>query len=250
MENSKAYSIKDFQILGKVGQGSFGSVYKAKNKQTKETVAIKEIKVSASDRKNIESIAQEMRILCSIDHKNIVSYKCSFWNTRKTSIYIVMEFLGGGDLQHRVNKCKRRRTYIPESKIWSYFIQMLSGLKVLHDLKIIHRDIKSANTFMSQDLEVCKLGDMNVSKITRNNMARTQVGTPLYISPEIWQGRSYDYKTDIWSLGCLLYEMCALNYPFLGMNMNDLKRSVLRGRYAPIPHFYDKDITTIIKLML
>ena len=127
---------------------------------------------------------------------------------------------------------------------------MLTGLKVLHDLKIIHRDIKSANTFLSQDFEQIKLGDMNVSKVTKRDFAETQVGTPLYISPEIWQGKKYDYKTDIWSLGCLLYEMCTLNYPFLGMDMNSLKRSILKGRYAPIPNFYNNDLTLMIKKCL
>lgn len=78
----------------------------------------------------------------------------------------------------------------------------------------------------------------------------TQVGTPLYISPEIWNNKAYDYKTDIWSIGCLLYEMCTLNYPFLGRNMDELRRNVLRGRFGPIPTFYGEDLTTIIKTCL
>lgn len=113
-----------------------------------------------------------------------------------------------------MNKCKRMNSYFPESQIWKYFIQLLRGLKCLHDAKVIHRDIKSGNTFLSEDLKTIKLGDLNVAKICKTQLAMTQVGTPLYISPEIWNNKAYDFKTDMWSLGCLLYEMCTLNYPF------------------------------------
>jgi NIMA (never in mitosis gene a)-related kinase len=246
MEKEREYKEKDFKIERKVGEGSFGAVYKAVFLETGEIVAVKKLKVDTADRKNFESIIQEMRILCSIEHKNIVSYKCSFWDERKTHLFIVMEFLGGGDLSEKITKCKRSRSTIPENKIWSYLIQCLKGLKVLHDLKIIHRDIKSANCFLSEDLEIIKLGDMNVSKVARNDLANTQVGTPLYLSPEIWRGEYYDYKTDIWSLGCLLYEMCTLNYPFMGHDMKALKRNVLLGKFPPIPAFYNKDFMTII----
>lgn len=93
------FEMKDFQILKKVGKGSFGNVYQAKYTKTGEILAIKEVKVDSGDRKNMESIASEIRILCSIEHKNIVSYKGSFWHPKHNQIYIVMEFLGGGDLQ-------------------------------------------------------------------------------------------------------------------------------------------------------
>ena len=140
-----------------------------------------------------------------------------------------MEFLGGGDLSNKVSSLKRKRELMAENQVWAYFIQMLKGLKALHDMKIIHRDIKSANVFLTQDERVLKLGDMNVSKVVESDFTKTRVGTPLYFSPEIWNGRSYDYKTDVWSLGCLLYEMCALTYPFNGNSMNDLKFSANRG---------------------
>jgi NIMA (never in mitosis gene a)-related kinase len=85
----------------------------------------------------------------------------------------------------------------------------VKGLKRLHDLKIYHRDLKSANVFMNQDGRV-QLGDMNVSKVAKDVMLYTQTGTPYYASPEVWKDQPYDQKSDIWSLGCVLYEMTTL----------------------------------------
>ena len=93
------------------------------------------------------------------------------------------------------------------------FIQIIRGLQALHDLKIVHRDIKCANLFSTKD-GVIKLGDLNVSKVAKRGMLQTQTGTPYYASPEVWKDKPYDSKSDIWSVGCVLYEMCALNPPF------------------------------------
>lgn len=93
----------------------------------------------------------------------------------------------------------------------------LSGLKVLHHMKIVHRDIKTANIFISDGLY--KLGDLNVSKILDMGLAYTQTGTPYYASPEVWRDQPYDSKSDIWSLGCVIYEMCTLHPPFRAKDM-------------------------------
>ncbi len=82
----------------------------------------------------------------------------------------------------------------------------MRGLKALHDLKICHRDIKCANLFLTK-AGVIKLGDLNVSKVAKKGMLRTQTGTPYYACPEVWQDKPYDHRGDIWSLGCVIYEM-------------------------------------------
>lgn len=93
--------------------------------------------------------------------------------------------------------------------------QMASGLKALHDKNILHRDLKCANIFMNRD-GTAKMGDLNVSKVANKNggLLLTQTGTPYYASPEVWKDQPYDYRSDIWSLGCVIYEMIALQPPF------------------------------------
>lgn len=110
---------------------------------------------------------------------------------------------------------------MPEKEVWRYFIQMVSGLEALHNLKIVHRDIKCANLFLTKS-GVLKLGDLNVSKVAKQGLLHTQTGTPYYASPEVWQDKPYDSKSDIWSLGCVLYELCTNQPPFKANDMKGL----------------------------
>ena len=133
-----------------------------------------------------------------------------------------MEFANGGDLTKIIEKHKKAGTYLDENEIWSYFIQMLNGIQSLHNSKIVHRDLKCANVFVTKDGKI-KLGDLNVSKVNKHGgLMVTQTGTPYYACPEIWQDKPYDSRSDIWSLGCVLFEMCALNPPFLAKSMKGL----------------------------
>ena len=128
-----------------------------------------------------------------------------------------MEYADGGDLLQKITKWKQTRNQIPEEEVWSIFIQLIKGLQALHELKIVHRDIKCANLFLTKD-GILKLGDLNVSKVAQG-MLKTQTGTPYYASPEVWQDKPYDLKSDIWSVGCVLYETCALVPPFQAKDM-------------------------------
>ena len=125
-----------------------------------------------------------------------------------SSLCIVMELADGGDLLGKVQAATKKRTFLPEAECWSYFIQMVRGLGALHDQKIVHRDIKCANLFLNKDGGL-KLGDLNVSKVAKTAMLKTQTGTPYYASPEVWSDKPYNNKSDIWSVGCVLFEMCA-----------------------------------------
>jgi NIMA (never in mitosis gene a)-related kinase len=136
-----------------------------------------------------------------------------------------------------------------EDMIWGFFIQICQGLKSLHSANILHRDIKAQNIFLVTAREI-KIGDLGVAKVTKGGMAYTQIGTPYYMSPEIWRRRPYNKKSDIWSLGCLLYELATLKHPFEARDERSLAEKVMRGVYAPIPSSYSSDLSTMVRIML
>ena len=123
---------------------------------------------------------------------------------------------------------KKNETLFEEKEIWNTLIQILLGLKELHSRKIFHRDLKSANIFLSKSGAV-KVGDLNVSKIAKKGLLYTQTGTPYYASPEVWKDKPYDHKSDIWSLGCIMYEMATLKPPFRAENMEGLYKKVIKS---------------------
>lgn len=136
-----------------------------------------------------------------------------------------------------------------EEDVWSIFYQMVVGLQALHKVKIVHRDIKCANVFLTKDGFV-KLGDLNVSKIAKMGVLKTQTGTPYYACPEVWQDKPYDKKSDIWSLGCVLYELITLHPPFEAKDMQGLYQKVLKGIYPKIPSQYSTDLNAMLKALL
>lgn len=140
-----------------------------------------------------------------------------------------------------IEKHKKNRTKMNEKQIWHFFVQMVRALKVLHDLKICHRDIKCANLFLTKD-GMIKIGDLNVSKVAKKGLMHTQTGTPYYASPEVWLDKPYDNRSDIWSLGCVLYEMITLMPPFRATSMAGLSKVVTRGIFEPIPKHFSIDL--------
>ena len=196
-------SLADFKILDKLGKGAYSNVYRVSRREDDKIYALKKVPMKDLTDKEKENALNEVRLLASIDNKHVVSYKQAFMDESSQSLCIIMEFSDDGDLFQRISKLRKNVTspkYLEESEIWRIFIQILHGLKALHDLKIMHRDLKSANVFLSKD-GTAKLGDLNVSIVLKKGLGYTQTGTPFYASPEIWNDKPYDYKSDIWSLG-------------------------------------------------
>lgn len=221
-------------------------------------------------KKEISDALNEVRFLASIRHQNIVGFYEAFVENNESELCIIMEYCGCGDLAQKVERYKRRRQYMNEQVIWIYIIQVLRALQLLHGKGICHRDLKAANTFLAEDGSV-KIGDMNVSKQLKYGPLNTQIGTPYYMydrdfvscslslsddfltnfrSPEIWSNRPYDEKCDIWSVGCMIYELASLRPPFLGDSFPALKRAVLAGRYPALPRVYSEALTRVIAAML
>ena len=177
-------SLKDFEILGKVGEGAYSKVYKVKRISDQEIYALKKVTMRKLKTKEKNNALNEIRILASINHPNVISYKQAFFDDESESLCIIMELADGGDLYQRILDYKKKSAYMSENFLWHLLIKLTRALKALHDLNIMHRDLKSANVFLSKDGKV-KLGDLNVSKVAKEGMNHTQTGTPYYASPEV-----------------------------------------------------------------
>ena len=241
-------SLNNF-ILGKaLGKGAFGSVRIVTRKEDGKIYAMKSVNIGKLDNREKEAALNEVRILASLNHPNIIGYKDAFYDEPSKSLNIVMEYADDGDIAHKIQDNLKKRLRFDESTLWEWIIQILEGLKYLHDNKIMHRDLKCANIFLMKNGQL-KIGDLNVSKLAKSNMARTQTGTPFYLSPEIWKDQPYDYKCDIWSVGCIIYELCMSRPPFRGTSMKELCHNVMTGYYLPISGF-SNDMKEIISKML
>jgi NIMA (never in mitosis gene a)-related kinase len=161
-----------------------------------------------------------------------------------------MEYCDAGDLSQFLNTNHQIGKNLPEDKIWRYFIQICLGLLHIHAKKIVHRDIKSMNMFMTKDDKI-KIGDLGVAKVLmQTQFAKTFVGTPYYLSPEICEEKPYNEKSDIWALGCILYEMCTYKHPFNATNQAALILKILKGKFDSIPKEYSADMKKVIDLIL
>ena len=243
-------SMQDFEIIKPLGKGAFASVFLVRRKEDNNIYALKRVTIDKLKKKEQDNSVNEVRILASINHINVIGYKEAFYEESSKTLNIVMEYADDGDLNSKINQVKQLKQHFSESKIWIYAIQMLMGLKALHDKKIMHRDLKSANVFLMKN-GICKLGDLNVSKVAKMGVLRTQTGTPYYASPEVWKDGPYNYKSDLWSIGCVVYELCMLRQPFKGSNMDELYKNVLRGKYKEIDgKIYSKDLSDLIAMLL
>ena len=238
-----------FQLISKLGEGAYSTVLKVKRIKDGNIYALKKVKLLKLSSKEKTNALNEVRILASIKSNFVISYKEAFYDEEENVLGIVMEYADKGDLYQKISQNKKSLSLLQENEIWRIFIQLVKGLKSLHDLKILHRDMKSANVFLFSDGSA-KLGDLNVSKVAKKGLLYTQTGTPYYASPEVWKDQPYNYKSDIWSLGCVLYEMITLKPPFRAENMEGLYNKVIKGQYSNIPSRYSDDLSEIVRLLL
>ena len=242
--------MENFEILEKLGKGAFSVVYKVRRNIDNQIYALKKVQITNLSEKQKFNSLNEIRVLASIKSKYIVNYKEAFLDTKDSTLCLVMEYADRGDLSKRIEEEKKRNRYFNERDIWRIFFQLVKGLKSLHDLNIIHRDIKSSNIFLFSD-GTAKLGDLNVCKIlSEDTLGKTQAGTPSFAAPEVWMEKPYGLKSDIWSLGCVLYEITALKCPFRANNIVELNNKILIGSFKRIPKKFSNDLNNMIEHMI
>ena len=260
--------IKNYKIIKLIGKGTFGEVYKVSKDNKYYALKIYQIKnddTSSSNeyKESIKSIENEIKILSQLDNPFIVKlYEVFSLNPNsellknndveeQQMMCLVLELCENGDLNDKIKEKKQKNEFFSENEILQYFYEILQGLYYLHKNRVIHRDLKTLNIFLTENNHI-KIGDFGVSKklINNNIYAYTFVGTPYYLSPEICQNKPYDEKSDVWSLGVVLYELITLNKPFDSESQMGLFMKILKGKPAPInntiKHSYSQKLINLV----
>ena len=222
----KELAARGYTSIRVVGKGAFGCANLVFNEKSRQYSIAKEVLLTNMSEKHKAESHNEIKILSNLHHPNIVRYEECHVSAEK--IVIVMEFADGGDLDAKIRAKKTMGTKFRPAESARIFSQTALALKYLHDRHILHRDLKTQNVFLTAQGMV-KLGDFGISTVLQNSvvMAKTICGTPFYFSPELCQGHAYNNKSDIWALGCILYELLTLDVPFRGTNMTNLMKNIV-----------------------
>ncbi|NWS82026.1 NEK2 kinase, partial [Toxostoma redivivum] len=248
----------DYEVLLTIGAGSYGKCRKVRRKADGKILVWKELDYGAMTESEKQMLVSEVNLLRELRHPNIVRYYDRIIDRSSTTLYIVMEYCDGGDLASLIAKCAKERHvehFLDESFVLRVLTQLALALKECHRRSdggvTVHRDLKPANVFLDGKQNV-KLGDFGLARILHHDtsFATTFVGTPYYMSPEQMNYMSYNEKSDIWSLGCLMYELCALSPPFTAYNQKELAEKIREGRFRRIPYRYSDELNDLLREML
>ncbi|XP_076012996.1 serine/threonine-protein kinase Nek4 [Genypterus blacodes] len=240
--------MNSYSFIRVVGKGSYGEVNLVKHKSERKQYVIKKLNLTTSSKRERRAAEQEAQLLSQLRHPNIVTYRES-WEGDDCQLYIVMGFCEGGDLYHRLKQQKGE--LLPERQVVEWFVQIAMALQYLHERNILHRDLKTQNIFLTKT-NIIKVGDLGIARVleNQNDMASTLIGTPYYMSPELFSNKPYNYKSDVWALGCCVYEMCTLKHAFNAKDMNSLVYRIVEGKLPQMPSRYDSQLGSLIKSML
>merc|ERR1719265_797154 len=207
------------------------------------------IDVNRASRKEREEALKESHVLSSLKHPSIVKYHNNF--LAEGWLCIVMDYCEGGDLSSRIKKTKAKSASFSEDQVLWWFTQGIQALKYIHDKHILHRDLKSGNFFLSKSGNL-KMGDFGIAKVLECTaaVAQTQVGTPYYLCPEICKGKPYSFGSDIWAMGVILHEMCALKVPFDGHDLKSLIQRITKAPTPTLPAAYSPELQDLLDKLL
>eukprot|EP00439_Symbiodinium_sp_Y106_P084572 s846_g26.t1 len=238
--------------LQHIGRGQYASAQLVKETASGQTFVAKCISLAALNEHDQDLAHQEVFLLQTLSHPYIVAYRDSFLIEGANTLVIVMEYCGGGDVRKAIKDKAKEGGHFTEEQIMTWFVQLCLALQYIHSEKVLHRDLKTSNIFLTEDGSAIKLGDFGISRVLEGTTeaAVTIVGTPYYMSPEVCRSEPYNWKSDIWALGCVLYECCMLKHAFESSSLLGLVYKIVSDHYDPIPSFYSPELNDLINKLL
>ncbi|KAK3261228.1 hypothetical protein CYMTET_29855, partial [Cymbomonas tetramitiformis] len=238
--------MEQFEKVKSLGRGAQGTVILVKRKADQSKFVIKKIYMEDQSPEDQEEVMNEIKVLAKLAHPNVVAYYGSFMEDG--DLNVVMEYADGGTLFQHIQRAKQP---LSEEEILSIFAQLVLAINHLHQKKILHRDLKTKNIFMTKKLQL-KLGDFGLSKMlgSQTSFAQSAVGTPYYLSPELCEGKPYNHKSDVWAIGCVLYELTTFRHAFDATNLPALVMSIVQAQYTPVPTSYSDELRQTVQMCL
>ncbi|CAK9092056.1 unnamed protein product [Durusdinium trenchii] len=245
---SHVLAARGWREVRQIGEGSFAKALLVESGDGTQAVC-KVMDISEANKKEAEAALKEGRLLASLQHPFVVRYRDSFCEAGL--LCLIMDFCEGGELAKQIRRARRNQQRIPEEQILRWFTQAMLSLKYVHDKHILHRDLKPANFFLTKTGSL-KMGDFGIAKTMACTIAfaKTRIGTPYYLSPEVCQEKPYAWPSDMWSMGCILYEMCALQVPFDAHSISGLVQKICYGPLPTVPETYSDFLRRLCRQLL
>ncbi|XP_042053796.1 serine/threonine-protein kinase Nek6-like [Salvia splendens] len=238
--------MEDYEAIEQIGKGAFGAAFLVLHKTENQKYVLKKIRLSKQSEKVKNKAFQEMELIAKLSHPYIVECKDAW--VEKGNICILTNYCESGNISDVMRKA--RKAYFPEEKICKWMTQLLLAIDYLHSNRVLHRNLKLSNIFVTKDNNIC-LGDFGLAKLLNvESIASSVAGTPNYMCPELLANSPYGYKSDIWSLGCCMFEIAAHQQAFKAPDMNGLINKINRSLISPMPIIYSSTLKQVIKSML